>query len=218
MATNVNISSDFDGCDIERIPKKLFKSTPKKKTASDFIRIKYLSGEERFYSGYNIIEEELVEEEGSMTKSEFEKLYADLSAKTEQRISDMLTTKFDQMEQKRLADKAEIKQEINEFKSEIKQEINDFKVEMNQKFDNFKVEIRTEINEFKIEIRTEMNQKFDLVFSTMESNQAQTNNRLDRIEQDIKMLKSFHEEDIKKYNEQNEKEEKDKGKDKSNNK
>ena len=76
------------------------------------------------------------------------------------------------MEQKRLADKEELKQEIN------------------QKF-----------NEFKSEIRTEINQKFELVFLTMENNQTQTNDRLDRIEEDIKMLKSFHEEDIKKYNE-----------------
>ena len=241
--TNNNISNPLNGCEVNRIPKIQFKETPKDKNASDYLEVKYPSGKKMVYSGYNVIDEPIIKEEGSMTRAQFEELHGQLSAKSEQRISDMLvaqtrqvieivrqseqrvsdmlTTKFDQIEQKRLADKeeaeqkrladkaeaeekrladkAEMNQKFNEFKSEIKQEINDFKVEVNQKFDNFKVEIRTEMNEFKSEIRTEMYQKFDLVFVTMENNQAQTNDRLDRIEQDIKMLKSFHEEDIKKY-------------------
>ena len=247
---------------------KEFKNTPKTKKETYYLKTDSPSGEELICKCYNVLDEIPTQKAGSMTRDEFEKLYAELSAKTEQRISDMLvtqtrqvikitkeseqrvsnmlTTKFDQIEQKRLADKAEaeqkrladkaeaeqkrladkeemnqkfnefkseIKQEINEFKSEIRQEINEFKSEIRQEINEFKTEIRTEIDEFKtemnqkfddfkVEIRTEMNQKFDLVFSTMESNQVQTNDRLDKIEQDIRMLKSFHEEDIKKYREQ----------------
>ena len=184
--TNNNISNPLNGCEVNRIPKIQFKETPKDKNASDYLEVKYSSGKKMVYSGYNVIDEPTIKEEGSMTRSQFEKLYSQLSTKTEQRISDMLVSQTKQM----LEIKSEIKQEINEFKSEMNQKFNEFTTEINQKFDNFKVEIRTE-----------MNQKFDLVFATMESNQAQTNDRLDRIEQDIKMLKSFHEEDIKKYKE-----------------
>ena len=229
--TNNNISNPLNGCEVNRIPKIQFKETPKDKNASDYLEVKYPSGKKMVYSGYNVIDEPIIKEEGSMTRAQFEELYSQLSTKTEQRISDMLVAQtkqvveivrqseqrvnnlvnskinqvmevINQNEQNRLADKAEINQKFDEFKSEIKQEINDFKVKVNQKFDNFKVEIRTEMNEFKSEIRTEINQKFDLVFVTMENNQAQTNDRLDRIEEDIKMLKSFHEEDIIKYNEE----------------
>ena len=184
--TNNNISNPLNGCEVNRIPKIQFKETPRDKNASDYLEVKYSSGKKMVYSGYNVIDEPTIKEEGSMTRSQFEKLYSQLSTKTEQRISDMLVSQTKQM----LEIKSEIKQEINEFKSEMNQKFNEFTTEINQKFDNFKVEIRTE-----------MNQKFDLVFATMESNQAQTNDRLDRIEQDIKMLKSFHEEDIKKYKE-----------------
>ena len=245
--TNNNISNPLNGCEVNRIPKIQFKETPKDKNASDYLEVKYPSGKKMVYSGYNVIDEPIIKEEGSMTRSQFEELYSQLSAKSEERISDMLTIQTKQVtkliyeseerqiarnkviEEKLLATKEELKQEINSFKSqvnqkfneftteikqmkqdisdfkvEVRQEINDFKIEMNQKFDNFKVEIRTEINEFKGEV----NQKFDLVFVTMENNQAQTNDRLDRIEEDIKMLKSFHEEDIIKYNEERDKDDK----------
>ena len=174
------------------ITRKQFYNTPKSKKEAYYLEKIGPLGEELIGKFYNKLDKEAEQEEGSMTKSEFIELHGQLSTKAEQRISEMLsdqtrqvveivkeseqrvsnmlTTKFDQMEQKRLADKAE----------------------MNQKF-----------NEFKSEIRTEINQKFDLVFATMENNQTQTNNRLDRIEEDIRMLKSFHEEDIKKYNKQN---------------
>ena len=163
--TNNNISNPLNGCEVNRIPKIQFKETPKDKNASDYLEVKYPSGKKMVYSGYNVIDEPTIKEEGSMTRSQFEELYSQLSAKTEQRISDMLTTKFDQMEQKRLEDKAEMNQKFSEFVNEV-------------------------------------NQKFDLVFVTMENNQTQTNDRLDRIEEDIRMLKSFHKEDIKKYNSQ----------------
>ena len=211
--TNNNISNPLNGCEVNRIPKIQYKETPKDKNASDYLEVKYPSGKKMVYSGYNVIDEPIIKEEGSMTRAQFEELHEQLSAKaerrisdmlvaqtkqvieiakeTEQRISDILTTKFDQIEQKRLADKAEIK-------AEIKREINELRNEMIEMHKKDK----EEAEEKRLADKAEMNQKFDLVFVTMESNQAQTNNRLDRIEEDIKMLKSFHEEDIKKYNKQ----------------
>ena len=211
--TNNNISNPLNGCEVNRIPKIQFKETPKDKNASDYLEVKYPSGKKMVYSGYNVIDEPIIKEEGSMTRAQFEELHGQLSAKSEQRISDMLvaqtrqvieivrqseqrvsdmlTTKFDQIEQKRLADKAEIK-------AEIKREINELRNEMIEMHKKDK----EEAEEKRLADKAEMNQKFDLVFVTMESNQAQTNTRLDRIEEDIKMLKSFHEEDIKKYNKQ----------------
>ena len=203
--TNNNISNPLNGCEVNRIPKIQFKETPRDKNASDYLEVKYPSGKKMVYSGYNVIDKPTIKDEGSMTRAEFEELHEQLSAKSEQRISemlsvqtrqvieivkkseqrvsDMLTTKFDQIEQKRLADKEEAEQKRLADKAEI-----------NQKFDEF-LEIYNKDKE-------ENNKKFELVFVTMENNQAQTNDRLDRIEQDIKMLKSFHEEDIKKYNEE----------------
>ena len=214
--TNNNISNPLNGCEVNRIPKIQFKETPKDKNASDYLEVKYPSGKKMVYSGYNVIDKPTIKDEGSMTRAEFEELHEQLSAKSEQRISemlsvqtrqvieivkkseqrvsDMLTTKFDQIEQKRLADKEEAEQKRLADKAEAEQKRLADKAEINQKFDEF-LEIYNKDKE-------ENNKKFELVFVTMENNQAQTNDRLDRIEQDIKMLKSFHEEDIKKYNEE----------------
>ena len=93
---------------------KEFKNIPKTKKETYHLKTGGPSGEELICKCYNILDEIPTQKGGSMTRSEFEKLYAELSAKTEQRISDMLTTKFDQMEQKRLADKEELRQEINQ--------------------------------------------------------------------------------------------------------
>ena len=201
------------------ISRKEFYDTPKSKKEAYYLEKIGPSGEELVGKFYNKLDKEPEQEEGSMTRAQFEELYSQLSAKTEQRISDMLTIQTKQI----LEIKSEIRQEFNEFKSEIRQEINEFKSEIRQEFNEFKSEIRQEINEFKTgikgeinefktgvrqeinEFKNEVNQKFDLVFVTMENNQTQTNDRLDRIEEDIKMLKSFHEEDIKKYNEERDK-------------
>ena len=182
--TNNNISNPLNGCEVNRIPKIQFKETTKDKSASDYLEVKYPSGKKMVYSGYNVIDEPTIKEEGSMTRSQFEELYSQLSAKTEQRISDMLVVQTKQV-------------------TKLIYESEERQIARNKVIEEKLLTIESEVNQ----IKSEVNQKFDLVFATMESNQAQTNNRLDKIEQDIRMLKSFHEEDIKKYNQ-----EKDKGK------
>ena len=104
---------------LEWTDNKEFKNTPKTKKETYHLKTESPSGEELICKCYNILDEIPTQKEGSMTRDEFEKLYAELSAKTEQRISDMLTTKFDQMEQKRLADKEEVNRKIDSIVTTI---------------------------------------------------------------------------------------------------
>ena len=122
---------------------KEFKNTPKTKKETYYLKTESPSGEKLICKCYNVLDETPKQKAGSMTRDEFEKLYAELSAKTEQRISDMLTTKFDQMEQKRLADKEELKQEINDFKNEILEIRKKDKEEVNRKIDSIVTTINT---------------------------------------------------------------------------
>ena len=156
-----NTLNHFNDCSIRWVSPKRFNEVIKSKKSCGVIEIRCSSGENMIFKGYNILDKEPEQEEGSMTRSEFEELYSQLSAKTEQRISNMLNSKMKQMEknfeEKRLADNAEI------------------------------------------------NQKFNLVFVTMEENHSKLTNMLYEIKADVEMLKSFHEEDIKKYKKEKEK-------------
>ena len=77
------------------ITRKEFYDTPKSKKEAYYLEKIDPLGEELVGKFYNKLDKEPEQEEGSMTRSEFIELHKQLSAKSEQRISDMLTTKFD---------------------------------------------------------------------------------------------------------------------------
>ena len=77
------------------ITRKEFYDTPKSKKEAYYLEKIGPLGEELIGKFYNKLDKEPEQEEGSMTRSEFIELHKQLSAKSEQRISDMLTTKFD---------------------------------------------------------------------------------------------------------------------------
>ena len=168
------------------ITRKEFYDTPKSKKEAYYLEKIGPLGEELIGKFYNKLDKEPEQEEGSMTRSEFIELHKQLSAKSEQRISDILTTKFDQMEQKRLADKAEAEQKCLIDKQENEQRFTNFKNEFLEMYNNDK---------------EENNKKFALIFTTLENNQTQLTDMLYEIKADVEMLKSFHKEDIKKYKE-----------------
>ena len=177
-----NTLNHFNGCSIRWVSPKRFNEVIKSKKSCGVIEIVCSSGEEMIFKGYNILKREPDQEEGSMTRSEFIELHGQLSAKAEQRISDMLTVQTKQV-------------------TKLIYESEERQIARNKV-----------IEEKLLAYKTEMNQKFNLVFATMEENHSKLTDMLYEIKEDVEMLKSFHKEDIKKYKERKDNDNDDKSK------
>ncbi|MDJ1648036.1 hypothetical protein [Mycoplasma phocimorsus] len=117
-------------------------------------------------------------------------------------------------EKQRQEDEAEMNQNLILFKNEIlemrrldkleaeKQRQKD-KAEMNQNLISFKNEILEMRRLDKLEAEKQRQEDKAEILALIKTNHVEITNRLDRIESDVEMLKSFHIEDIKKYHKQN---------------
>ncbi|MDJ1649073.1 hypothetical protein, partial [Mycoplasma phocimorsus] len=77
------------------------------------------------------------------------------------------------------------------------------KAEMNQNLISFKNEILEMRRLDKLEAEKQRQEDKAEILALIKTNHVEITNRLDRIESDVEMLKSFHIEDIKKYHKQN---------------
>ncbi|MDJ1646727.1 hypothetical protein [Mycoplasma phocimorsus] len=98
------------------------------------------------------------------------------------------------------------KKEFKAYKIEAEKQRKDDKIELQNQFTNMLKAYREETvkmfekaeKQHKAD-KEEWNQKFNLLTTLIKTNHTEITDRLDKLECDVKMLKSFHKKDIEKY-------------------
>ncbi len=121
---------------------------------------------------------------------EFEAYKIELQKQRKEDKKEILSL-IQQNEERRIKERIEDKKEFEAYKIELQRQRKEDKKEFNDKIKDLSNKVDEKFNY--------LNNKIETLDTLIKTNHIEVTNRLDRIEKDVEMLKSFHEEDIKKY-------------------
>ncbi|MDJ1645614.1 hypothetical protein QLQ80_00720 [Mycoplasma sp. M5725] len=113
---------------------------------------------------------------------------------------------FEKVEKQRQADKIELQNQFTNMLKAYREETAQMFEKVEKQRQKDKAEAERQRLADKLEFEEKLNkmeqkwdQKFDSLTSLIKNNHVEITNRLDKIEADVEMLKSFHKEDILNY-------------------